>query len=49
MTTFTDSTLMPLMDYYYRVFARNAVGDSAPTMALLVHTTPVELQSFTIE
>lgn len=49
VTTFTDTGLSPLTDYYYRVFARNAVGDSAPSVAALAHTTPVELQSFTIE
>lgn len=48
-TTFADTTLSPLVDYYFRVFARNAAGDSTPTTALLIHTTPVELQSFTIE
>lgn len=48
-TTFIDNSLAPLTDYYFRVFARNAGGDSPPTMALLVHTTPVELQSFTVE
>jgi CSLREA domain-containing protein len=49
MTIFEDTTLSPLTDYYYRVYAENAQGPSAPTTALLVHTTPVELQRFTVE
>jgi CSLREA domain-containing protein len=48
-TTFVDSSLSPLTDYYFRVFARNAGGDSAATTALMVHTTPVELLGFAID
>ncbi len=48
-TTFVSSPLSPLTDYWFRVFARNAGGDSAPSTALMVHTTPVELTGFSID
>ncbi len=49
VTAFTDNTLVPLTTYYYRVFAQNAQGSSAPSNIAMIQTTPVELQSFTVE
>jgi fibronectin type 3 domain-containing protein len=40
VTAFSDLTVSPAASYYYRVFATNGVGDSAPSNVLLVTTLP---------
>jgi titin len=41
VTAFTDTTVLPLTEYFYRVIAFNALGDSSPSNTAAILTTAV--------
>ncbi len=45
VTAFTDTTVIPLTQYFYRVIAFNALGDSPPSNTATATTTAVMLQA----
>jgi FtsP/CotA-like multicopper oxidase with cupredoxin domain len=45
VTAFIDATVVPLTQYFYRVIAFNALGDSPPSNTATANTTAVMLQA----